>query len=187
MEDFQKLYNNLNKEQKQAVDNVQGPVIVNAGPGTGKTQILSLRIVNILSKTDTDPENILALTFTNAGVVSMRDRLASIIGSNAYNIEINTFHGFCNDVIQNNPEYFPEYTESSNIDEITKVKLVEDILSNLQLKHIYKNIKSGVIVNIISKLKQENVSYENLREISLLSKDNLKEEDYYSKRPKGVD
>ncbi|MDD4122797.1 MAG: UvrD-helicase domain-containing protein [Candidatus Pacebacteria bacterium] len=158
MENFQTLYNKLNKEQKQAVDTIQGPVIVNAGPGTGKTQMLSLRIVNILKKTDTDPENILALTFTNAGVVSMRDRLASIIGSSAYNIAINTFHGFCNDVIQNNPEYFPEYTESSNIDDITKIKLINNILEKLQLKYIYKNIKAKDIGSIIEKLKQENVS-----------------------------
>jgi len=158
MENFQTLYNKLNKEQKQAVDTIQGPVIVNAGPGTGKTQMLSLRIVNILKQTDTDPENILALTFTNAGVVSMRDRLASIIGSSAYNIAINTFHGFCNDVIQNNPEYFPEYTESSNIDDITKIKLINNILEKLQLKYIYKNIKAKDIGSIIEKLKQENVS-----------------------------
>jgi len=68
MNDFQKIfekkYKMLNPEQKKAVDTIEGPVLVIAGPGTGKTQLLSTRIANILQKTDTSPENILAMTFT---------------------------------------------------------------------------------------------------------------------------
>ena len=68
MNDFQKIfeknYKMLNAEQKEAVDTIDGPVLVIAGPGTGKTQLLSTRIANILQKTDTAPENILAMTFT---------------------------------------------------------------------------------------------------------------------------
>ncbi len=184
MEKFKTLYDKLNKEQKQAVDIIQGPVIVNAGPGTGKTQILSLRIANILKKTDTDPENILALTFTNAGVVSMRDRLSSIIGSSAYNIEINTFHGFCNNIIKEHPEHFPEYGEFSNIDDITKLKIIKNILNTIKLKEINKNIDAKSIAGIISKLKQENISYQNLRDIAENAKKELKKEDYYYVRPK---
>jgi len=67
---FQKLYKGLNAEQKRAVDTVEGPVMVIAGPGTGKTSILTLRIANILEKTDTSPDSILALTFTESGVYS---------------------------------------------------------------------------------------------------------------------
>jgi DNA helicase-2/ATP-dependent DNA helicase PcrA len=95
---FETEYKRLNPNQKKAVDTVEGTVMVVAGPGTGKTQILSLRIANILKKTDTEPENILALTFTNAGVYSMRKRLAEIIGSEAYRVYIFTFHSFffCN-------------------------------------------------------------------------------------------
>jgi len=61
---FKKIYSQLNREQKLAVDTVEGPVMVVAGPGTGKTRTLILRIANILRLTDTQPENILALTFT---------------------------------------------------------------------------------------------------------------------------
>ena len=59
---FNQLYHKLNEQQKQAVDTIEGPVMVNAGPGTGKTQILALRIGNILKQTDTNPANILCLT-----------------------------------------------------------------------------------------------------------------------------
>ena len=75
---FKKLYNALNPEQREAVDILEGPVMVIAGPGTGKTQILTLRIANILLQEKAKPEEILALTFTDSGVVAMRRRLLSI-------------------------------------------------------------------------------------------------------------
>src|SRR3989344_5523130 len=104
---FRKLYRQLNPEQKKAVDTIEGPVMVIAGPGTGKTQILTLRIANILLKTNAEPENILALTFTEAAAYTMRRRLADLIGAAAYRVTIGTFHGFANDIIQSYPEEFP--------------------------------------------------------------------------------
>ena len=64
---FNKVYSQLNAQQKKAVDTIEGPVMVIAGPGTGKTQILSARIGKILNETDALPENILCLTYTDAG------------------------------------------------------------------------------------------------------------------------
>ena len=101
---FESLYNNLNTAQKQAVDAIEGPVMVVAGPGTGKTSILTLRIANILKKTDTAPENILALTFTESGAKAMRKKLVNIVGSQGYKVRISTFHGFCNGLIKEFPE-----------------------------------------------------------------------------------
>ena len=89
---FTEAYNQLNEQQRIAVDTIEGPVIVNAGPGTGKTQILATRIGNILLKTDTNPSNILCLTYTDNGSVEMRNRLLKMIGTAAYNIRIHTFH-----------------------------------------------------------------------------------------------
>ncbi|MEO6315849.1 MAG: ATP-dependent DNA helicase [Chitinophagaceae bacterium] len=99
-------YKKLNNQQQKAVETIEGPVMVNAGPGTGKTQILALRIGSILEQTDTNPNNILCLTYTDNGAIEMRNRLLKIIGSAAYNVRIHTFHSFCNEVIQDNLTYF---------------------------------------------------------------------------------
>ena len=88
---YQLIYDKLNPEQKQAVDTIQGPVLVIAGPGTGKTQILSARIGKILLETDYLPDNILCLTYTDAGKVAMRKRLQEMIGADAYRVNIHTF------------------------------------------------------------------------------------------------
>ena len=64
--DFKSLYDSLNLEQQMAVDTIEGPVMVIAGPGTGKTQILAVRILNILKQTDAKPQEILCLTYTDA-------------------------------------------------------------------------------------------------------------------------
>ena len=135
-EKFKQAYNQLNLAQRQAVDEIEGPVMVSAGPGTGKTQILALRIANILRQTDTQPENILALTFTNAGVLSMRRRLADLIGTPAYRVVINTFHGFCNDLIGDFPDYFPSIIGALPANEIDQLKILEEIISRLPLKEL---------------------------------------------------
>ena len=97
-EKFQRIYDALNLEQQDAVNTIYGPVLVIAGPGTGKTQILSARIGKILLDTDYLPENILCLTYTDAGRVAMRKRLQDMIGADAYRVNIHTFHSFCNHV-----------------------------------------------------------------------------------------
>ena len=135
-EAFQKLYNKLNPKQKEAVDAIDGPVMVIAGPGTGKTQILTLRIANILRATDTDADSILALTFTESGAYSMRKRLVEIIGSAAYKVTISTFHGFCNDIIKNYPEEFPEILSSTNVSDIDQIRLIEEIIEATDLKKL---------------------------------------------------
>ena len=125
---FQKYYRKLNENQKKAVDTVEGPVMVVAGPGTGKTQILTLRIANILRKTDTPPDGILALTFTKSAVFSMRRRLVEIIGSSAYQVNLFTFHGFCNDVISSYPEEFPEIIGRKPATLADQIKILEKII-----------------------------------------------------------
>jgi DNA helicase-2/ATP-dependent DNA helicase PcrA len=164
---FNDYYNQLNPEQKQAVDSIEGPVMVVAGPGTGKTQILTLRIANILNKTDIEAENILALTFTDSGAMSMKKRLISIIGNDAYRVNINTFHSFCNDVIQNYPEYFSSIAGFTNIDEIKQTQILRNVLDNMKLTYLasfnnqYFYIKE--IKHAIEELKKESVDFKELR------------------------
>ncbi|MCD5384471.1 MAG: ATP-dependent helicase [Candidatus Pacebacteria bacterium] len=169
--EFNKLYKMLNDEQREAVDTVEGPVMVVAGPGTGKTQILTLRIANILKETDADAGSILALTFTEAGVSAMRKRLVEIIGEGGYRVELYTYHGFCNEVIKKYPNEFERIIGSEPITDIEQVTLLRDIITDSELKHLKPFSNNfyflAPIRGKISELKRERVSPEQL--LTLLS------------------
>src|SRR3989344_313471 len=127
---FEEEYKKLNKAQKEAVDSIEGPVMVIAGPGTGKTTILTLRIANILKVTDTPPSGILALTFTEAGAKAMRMKLREIIGARALEVAVHTFHGFAMSVIREFEDHFPHLARSKEITEIEAENLVREILKD---------------------------------------------------------
>ncbi|NOY15158.1 MAG: ATP-dependent helicase [bacterium] len=133
---FSKLYSILNPAQKQAVDTLDGPVMVLAGPGTGKTQVLTLRIANILKKTDTPPYAVTALTYTEAAAENMIHRLAQIIGQTAYQVNISTFHSFAGRIIKQNPDKFPYLRTGRPINIIEKINLIEDILARHKFFHL---------------------------------------------------
>jgi DNA helicase-2/ATP-dependent DNA helicase PcrA len=172
------IFNRLNPAQREAVEETEGPVMVLAGPGTGKTQVLASRIANILNNPDLqmNPENILCLTFTESGVVAMRNRLISIIGTAAYYVKIHTFHSFCNEVIQGNSEIFPSL---SSVAELEQIEIIEKLISGLDVssplkpfadQYLYKN----EALYVIKLLKRESVSPDDLEAsvafIELLSK-----------------
>lgn len=132
--DFNAAYQRLNQAQRQAVDTIEGPVLVIAGPGTGKTEILAARIAAILRSTDALPENILCLTYTDAGAVAMRNRLLQFIGADAYRVDIFTFHAFCNLVIQENADYFG-LRSLSTISELEQFRFVREIIDAFPHEH----------------------------------------------------
>ncbi len=166
-QEFNRIYAGLNTAQKKAVDTIEGPVMVIAGPGTGKTTILTLRIANILRKTDTAPSSILALTFTESGAYAMRKKLVSIIGPAGYKVNIKTFHGFCNDIIGQFPEKFPKIISSKAVSDIEQMKVMEEIITKLPLKmlkpygDVFHYVKPAL--NEIRNLKKENISAEDFR------------------------
>jgi len=126
---FEESYKKLNKEQKEAVDTVEGPVMVIAGPGTGKTHMLTLRIANILKQTDAKPESILVLTFTDSAARTVSRRLGALIGEEtARKVGVYTFHSFAETVMKRYPEAFPEYTDRRLMGEFEQVLLWRDIL-----------------------------------------------------------
>ena len=128
---FETRYKQLNDAQKQAVDTIDGPVMIVAGPGTGKTELLSVRIANILKKTDTLPGNILCLTFTESGAQAMRERLVDIIGKDAYKVAIHTFHSFGSDIINQNREYFYNNALFEPADELRQYEILRGIFEKL--------------------------------------------------------
>lgn len=146
-ETFQETYHQLNPNQRIAVDSIEGPVMVIAGPGTGKTQILAARIGKILLDTDALPENILCLTYTDAGAVAMRRRLQQFIGADAYKVNIYTFHAFCNDVIQDNLNLFEKNTLEA-ISELESIQLFKSLIDQLPKNHPLKRYRGNVYYEI---------------------------------------
>ena len=147
LETFNTEYKKLNDNQRLAVDTIEGPVMVIAGPGTGKTQILASRIGKILLETDTLPENILCLTYTDAGVVAMRKRLLQFIGPDAYKVNIYTFHAFCNDVIQDNLSMF-EKNSLDPISELERIELFKKLIDTLPKNHPLKRYRGDVYYEV---------------------------------------
>ncbi len=159
---FDEAYGSLNKAQKEAVDSVDGPVLVVAGPGTGKTQVLALRIANILQKTDTPADGVLCLTFTNSGVRAMRERLTSLIGPTASRVAISTFHSYGMGLIEEFYEFLGLPKAPTLIDDKDSVMLVDELLEATPWEylrprsggaHNFKDLKA-----IISLLKRERIS-----------------------------
>lgn len=165
---FEQRYKLLNPEQRQAVDTLEGPVMVIAGPGTGKTEVLTMRIANILRGGGTSdgrapsPEKILALTFTESGAIAMRRRLLELVGQDAYRVEISTFHGFANRIIRDYPDYFPTIIGANSITEIEQVSILRRLLDTLPLKDLrpfgdrYYHLRA--ILAAINELKQQGVA-----------------------------
>lgn len=157
---FQEVYQRLNERQREAVDNTEGPVMVIAGPGTGKTQILASRIGKILRDTDFLPQNILCLTYTDAGTVAMRKRLVDFIGPDAYRVNIHTFHSFCNEVIQDNLGMFDK-TSLDPISDLEKIQLLKKLIDGFDKKNPLKRYRGDVyfdmknLASLFSNMKRE--------------------------------
>lgn len=166
---FFQSYQDLNLNQKKAVDTIDGPVMVLAGPGTGKTQILTLRIANILKKTDTKPESILALTFTKAAAFNMRERLLKMIGPQAYQVNINTFHGFCAQLMQEYSGFYREEVGGDPLSDLEKWQIFFDIFEKNEFQYItsfgQKFYSLQEIISSISQLKRENISPNQFKKI----------------------
>ena len=142
-EKFQEALANLNPEQLAAVNKMDGPVLVVAGPGTGKTQILAARIGKILTDTDALPNEILCLTYTDAGAIAMRKRLFDFIGPDAYRVNIYTFHAFCNEIIQENLEYFGKLNLEP-LSELDGAMLFRELVDEFPNEHLLKRFTGDV-------------------------------------------
>ncbi len=149
----------LNPDQRKAVETIEGPVMVLAGPGTGKTQVLAARIGYILDHTDTAIHQILCLTYTEAGVMAMRDRLIKFIGPAAHSAHIYTYHSFCNKVIQENPEYFFDFKKYKTASRLQIYEIVETVLNELPDDHILKRVIGDKVYDI----RRLATQYENIK------------------------
>ena len=170
--DFQTRYAKLNANQRQAVDYIHGSLLVVAGPGTGKTELLSMRTAQILRQTDTLPDSILCLTFTESGAANMRQRLRQIIGEDAYKIAIHTFHSFGTEIINQHRQYFFHGADAQPADELTQHQIVTGILEGLDwrnplsVKNNGEFVYTNELIRIISEFKQSGLTPAELRAIT---------------------
>ena len=188
LDKFNIEYNRLNEQQKRAVDTIEGPVMVIAGPGTGKTQILSARIGKILLDTDTQPQNILCLTYTDAGVIAMRKRILDFIGADAYKVNIYTFHAFCNDVIQDNLGLFEKHALDP-VSDLQRIDLFKQLIDSFPKNHPLKRYRGDVyyeinnLQSLFSTMKREGWSPQFINErISAYINSLSQRDEYISKR-----
>lgn len=148
---FKDTLDALNPAQRTAVNQIEGPLLVVAGPGTGKTHLLAARIGQILKQTDAQAYNILCLTYTEAGTIAMRQRLLDFIGPIAYRVTICTFHAFCNDIIQRYPDYFGN-RDLIPISELETVDLLMKMIDKLDKTNPIKR-KKGKIYYEVKRMK----------------------------------
>ncbi|MBQ3309300.1 ATP-dependent helicase [Candidatus Saccharibacteria bacterium] len=158
----------LNSLQQQAVEYLEGPLLVLAGPGTGKTQLLSSKVEYILKTEDTNPENILCLTYTESGASNMRNRLYSMIGQAASKVNIHTYHAFGSDIIAKYKNYATEFDRNLDqpIDEIAQYKIINEIQKSLPTFDILKNARISDILSTISSAKSARLSPSDLAKIA---------------------
>ncbi|MBT3349510.1 ATP-dependent helicase [bacterium] len=182
---------NLNDAQRSAVEKIFGPVLVLAGPGTGKTHLLTARIGHILQQTDANPENILCLTFTTAAAVEMRERLRKKIGPAAYRIWIGTFHAFAEWVMTQYPEKFETLKTGRDIaDDLQRALAYRDAIRTKNWQYFRpvhdELMNQNDVLFSISKMKRENVSPEKLREMIPEEKERLESDpkNFYQKKYK---
>ena len=185
---FSEILQQLNAEQWKAVKTLEGPVFAIAGPGTGKTHMLTARIGHILQQTDTQAHNILCLTFTDAGVQAMRNRLIRFIGPQAHRVHIFTFHAFCNKVIQENLAYFG-HRNMQAISDLERVEVIREILYSLPYSHILRKQYNAPyyyekhLRNLFQEMKKEQWSVELIEEKIEAYIANLPQrEEFYYKR-----
>jgi len=177
MSAFEYEYGLLNPEQKLAVDTIEGPLLVIAGPGTGKTQLLSARVANIIRQTDIPAQNILCLTFTENGAENMRERLTRFIGQQAYDVRINTYHAFGSEIIHRFPEYFTETRLQNPIDDLRRHQIVSGIVQSMHYGNPLKQTQHHLrdLISTISEVKRSLLTSEQLRQLALQNREFISE------------
>lgn len=169
----------LNTNQKRAVEYLSGPLLVLAGPGTGKTQLLSEKVAYILKNTDTNPENILCLTFTETGAKNMRERLKSLIGADGMKVNIGTYHAFGQDILAQYKNYSANYDRKLDaaIDEINQYKIIKKIQDALPGNDILRGDSIADIIDVISEAKSAGLT---AKDLAYIAKQNISDSIYLS-------
>lgn len=158
------MIENLNKEQQEAVTTTEGPLLVIAGAGSGKTKVLTTRIAYLIQNIEVAPSNILAITFTNKAAKEMKERVVNLLGPVAYQIQISTFHSFGLSVVRDNYDLLGYKKEFTILDSDDSLLIVKRILKDMNLDSKIYNPRA--IRNRISSAKNEMISPDELEKFN---------------------
>lgn len=154
------MLENLNDRQIEAVKTTEGPILVLAGAGSGKTRVLTTRIAYLIDEQGIDPANILAITFTNKAAKEMRDRVVHILGPMAYKIQISTFHSFGLTIMKEHYSLLGYNKEITILDSEDSLSIIKKLLKERDMDSKIYNPKA--VRNKISSAKNERMDPEEL-------------------------
>ena len=155
------IYDSLNKEQKEAVFHTEGPLLVLAGAGSGKTRVLTHRIAYLIDEMGVNPYNILAITFTNKAAGEMKERVKNLVGEGSESIWVSTFHSSCVRILRRFADRLG-YDENFTIYDADDSKnIMKDVCKRLSIDT--KVLKERTILNAISNAKDELIAPDTYR------------------------
>ena len=147
------LVDSLNDRQKEAVVNTDGPMLILAGAGSGKTKVLTTKVSYLIEEKNIDPNNILAITFTNKAAKEMKERIFKLEGNSAFYIQISTFHSFGLKILKENCELLGYEKNFTILDSDDSLSIIKKIMKELNIDANKYNPKA--IKNVISNNKNE--------------------------------
>lgn len=150
------LYDTLNEQQKKGVFTTDGPVLILAGAGSGKTSVLTRRIAYLIENVGVNPWNILAITFTNKAAGEMRERVDNIVGFGSESIWVSTFHSTCVRILRRHIDRLGFDTSFTIYDPDDSKSVMKDVCKKLNIDT--KQLKEKTILNAISSAKDELIS-----------------------------
>ena len=180
----------LNDRQREAVEELDGPLLVLAGAGSGKTRVLTTKVAYLLEQRDISPRNILAITFTNKAAKEMKERIYNLIGREAFLIQISTFHSFGLKLLKENYDLLGYESNFTILDADDSSTVIKKIMKELNIdsnKYNYKAIKSRISDNkneMVSVSEYEKFVYTDFDQVVL---DVYKEYEKNLKRSNAID
>ena len=147
------LIDSLNDRQKEAVVNTDGPMLILAGAGSGKTKVLTTKVAYLIEEKNIDPNNILAITFTNKAAKEMKERIFKLEGNSAFYIQISTFHSFGLKILKENCELLGYEKNFTILDSDDSLSIIKKIMKELNIDANKYNPKA--MKNVISNNKNE--------------------------------
>ena len=150
------IYDTLNKQQKEAVLTTEGPLLILAGAGSGKTKALTHRIAYLIEEKGVNPWNILAITFTNKAAGEMRERVDKLVGYGSESIWVSTFHSMCVRILRRHIDRLGYDTNFTIYDTDDQKTLIKDVVKKIQIDT--KVIKERTLLSYISSSKNEMIT-----------------------------